>query len=60
MASSEVTEYLALIGSKGGSSGRGASKRRSRKHYQAAAKARWSKQAIDKRKAIADTDTHDL
>lgn len=38
----ELKQYLAKIGKKGGKAGRGAAKRRSRKHYRQAALKRWA------------------
>ena len=38
----ELKQYLAKIGKKGGKAGRGAAKRRRRKHYRQAGLKRWA------------------
>lgn len=43
LASDEVKAYLAKIGRKGGSAGRGTAKARTSEQARAAAQARWSK-----------------
>jgi hypothetical protein len=49
-----VKEYLASIGSRGGSSGTGAKKRRPKSHYQRMAKLSHAKRKAKKRKAKAE------
>lgn len=47
--SESISNYLSRIGAKGGAAGTGAAKRRGKKHYQNAAKARWkSKKSVPK------------
>jgi len=45
---SDVTKYLASIGSKGGKAGTGKSKARTRKQAQAAARMRWANELAKK------------